>query len=550
MAPQESQGGTIMDYHLDARMPRPEQCVQRYMIERWARQQPQKVFAIFADGERWTYAEMQSRAIRTANALRALGVKQGERVLVWLPNGADCLRIWFGLNYLGAVFVPINTAYRGTLLEHAIALSEAQLMIAHADLCPRLNDVERKSVREIVILGGAPSPLDGVTVHPASALDSADERPPALERPIAPWDMQSIIFTSGTTGPSKGVMSSYVHLHQMAASAPFLSSADRYMINLPLFHSGGVMPITAMLIHGGSIAMVDSFDTDSFWPTVRKAGITTSILLGVMGGFLLKRPPSPDDKDHALKTCTYVPLNETAPQFHARFGTDIYTHFNMTEISMPIVTGANPTALGSAGRPRAGVEVRIVDENDCELPVDAVGELVVRTDCPWATSHGYASNPPATAAAWRNGWFHTGDGFRRDADGNFYFVDRLKDAIRRRGENISSFEVESEVLAYPPIREAAAIAVRSEIAEDEVCAVVAIREGEAFDPAELIAFLRPRMAHFMVPRYVRIVDALPRTPTSKIEKVKLRAEGLTADTWDREAAGIVIKREKIGAKGG
>ena len=282
---------------------------------------------------------------------------------------------------------------------------------------------------------------------------------------------------------------------------------------------------------------------------MRSAGITTSILLGVMGGFLLKRPPAPDDKDHPLKTCTYVPLNETAPQFHDRFGTDIYTHFNMTEISMPIVTGANPTALGSTGRPRSGVDVRIVDENDCELPVDAVGELVVRTDCPWATSHGYAGNPAATAAAWRNGWFHTGDAFRRDAEGNFYFVDRLKDAIRRRGENISSFEVESEVLAFPPIREAAAIAVRSEIAEDEVCAVVAVREGEKFDPAELIAFLRSRMAHFMVPRYVRVVDALPRTPTSKIEKVKLRADGLTTDTWDREAAGIVIKREKIGAKG-
>jgi len=481
--------------------------------------------------------------------LRALGVKQGERVLAWLPNNADCLRVWFGLNYLGAVFVPINTAYRGSLLEHAIGLSEARLMIAQADLCPRLKDVDRKTVRDIVVLGGAPIRLDGISFHPASALESADTNPPPLERPIAPWDMQSIIFTSGTTGPSKGVMSSYVHLHAMAGSAPFLSGSDRYMINLPMFHSGGVMPVTAMLIHGGSIAMVDSFNTEAFWPTVRKTGITTAILLGVMGGFLLKRPPSPGDKDHPLRTCTYVPLNETAPQFHARFGTDIHTHFNMTEISMPIVSGANPTALGSAGRVRAGVDVRIIDENDCELPVGAVGELVVRADCPWATSHGYAGNPVATAAAWRNGWFHTGDGFRRDAEGNFYFVDRLKDAIRRRGENISSFEVESEVLAYPAIREAAAIAVKSEIAEDEVCAVVSIREGETFDPAALIEFLRPRMAHFMVPRYVRVVEALPRTPTAKIEKVKLRAEGLTADTWDRDAAGIVVKREKIGAKG-
>jgi crotonobetaine/carnitine-CoA ligase len=213
---------------------------------------------------------------------------------------------------------------------------------------------------------------------------------------------------------------------------------------------------------------------------------------------------------------------------------------------MPIVSEPNPSALGSAGKVRAGVEVRIVDDNDCEVPVGAVGELVVRTECPWALNHGYAGNPEATAAAWRNGWFHTGDGFRKDEEGNFYFVDRLKDAIRRRGENISSFEVESEVLSHPAVREAAAVAVRSEIAEDEVMAVVAIKEGADFDPAELIEFLRPRMAHFMIPRYVRVVEGLPRTPTAKIEKVKLREAGITPDTWDRDAAGIEVKREKIG----
>ena len=416
----------------------------------------------------------------------------------------------------------------------------------HADLHQRLAEIDRKALREVVVLGGEAKPIADMIVRPASVLDSTDDMPPALERDIAPWDLQSIIFTSGTTGPSKGVLSSYIHLYSMAVSAPFLSGDDRYMINLPMFHSGGVMPVTAMLLHGGSISMVDAFNTESFWSTVKKTGITTTILLGVMGGFLLKRPPSPDDKNHPLKTCTYVPLNDTAPQFHARFGTDIHTHFNMTEISMPIVSTANPTALGSAGRPRAGVEVRLLDDNDCEVPVGTVGELAVRTECPWAMSHGYAGNPDATATAWRNGWFHTGDGFRRDAEGNFFFVDRLKDAIRRRGENISSFEVESEVLAHPAVREVAAVAVRSEIAEDEVMVVVAVREGEAFDPAELIAFLRPRMAHFMVPRFVRVVEALPRTPTAKIEKVKLRNEGLTADTWDREFVGIIVKREKIG----
>ncbi|WP_342641537.1 AMP-binding protein [Rhodoligotrophos ferricapiens] len=533
--------------HLDPRMPPREACVQRYMLEHWARQQPDKIFAVFADGSEWTYGETLKITIETANAFRRLGVAQGERVLVWLPNSADCLRVWFGLNYLGAVFVPINLAYRGGLLEHVIGLSEARLAVVHADLVPRLETVDRKTLREAVVLGGAPAQIAGLTVHSSDALSSTDATPPALERPIAPWDLQSIIFTSGTTGPSKGVLSSYLHLHQMAVSAPFLGPDDRYMINLPLFHSGGVMPVTAMLAHGGSIAMVDAFDTESFWPTVRRAKVTTVILLGVMGGFLLKRPPSPDDKNHTLRSCTYVPLNDTAPQFHARFGTDIYTHFNMTELCMPIVSGANPTALGSAGRPRAGVEVRIVDENDCEVPVGAVGELVVRTDCPWAMNHGYAGAPEATARAWRNGWFHTGDGFRRDQDGNYYFVDRLKDAIRRRGENISSFEVESELVAHPAIREAAVVAVKSEIAEDEVLAVVALNAGMSLDPVELIAFLKPRLAHFMIPRYVRVVDALPRTPTSKIQKASLREAGITPDTWDRETAGIIIKREKIGA---
>ncbi|WP_205042077.1 AMP-binding protein [Rhodoligotrophos defluvii] len=534
---------------LDPRMPPREACVQRYMLEHWARMQPDKVFAVFTDGSQWTYAETLRLAICTANAFRRLGVTQGERVLVWLPNSAECLKVWFGLNYLGAVFVPINLAYRGKLLEHVIGLSEARLAVAHVELAPRLGMVDCKGLREVVVLGGeAPQEIGDLRVHSAEILESAEETAPELDRPIAPWDLQSIIFTSGTTGPSKGVLSSYLHLHQMAVSASFLGPDDRYMINLPLFHSGGVMPVTAMLIHGGTIAMVESFNTESFWPTIRQMQVTTVILLGVMGGFLLKRPPSPDDKNHTLRTCTYVPLNDTAPQFHERFGTDVYTHFNMTELSMPIVSGSNPTALGSAGRKRAGVDVRIVDENDCEVPVGEVGELIVRTDCPWALNHGYAGNPEATAHAWRNGWFHTGDGFRMDADGNYYFVDRLKDAIRRRGENISSFEVESELLAHPAIREAAAIAVKSEIAEDEVMAVVALNPGMSLDPAELIGFLKSRLAHFMIPRYVRVVDALPRTPTSKIQKTSLREAGITSDTWDRENAGIIIKREKIGVK--
>ena len=534
-----------MTAHIDPRMPAPEDCIQRYLLQRHAANQPNKVFAVWPDGSEWSYAQTLERTIRTAHALSDLGVKQGDRVLVWLPNCAEALRVWFGLNYLGATFVPMNIAYRGTLLAHAASLSEARLAIVHAELAPHLGDVTPGHVEEAVVLMGDAPKIKGLKVHGAGVLDSDRTDPIPLDLPLCPWDLQSIIFTSGTTGPSKGVLSSYCHLYFMALSAPFLDGDDRYMVNLPVFHSGGLMPVTAMLIHGGSIVMVESFKTDRFWDTVCNTGITTSILLGVMGGFLLKQPEGPGDRNHTLRSCTYVPLNESAVQFHKRFGTDVHTHFNMTEISMPLVSDPNPTAMGSAGQPRAGVEVRIVDENDCEVPVGEMGELIVRTDCPWAMNHGYAANAPATAEAWRNGWFHTGDGFRRDAARNFYFCDRIKDAIRRRGENISSFEVESEIAEHPAVREAAVVAVKSEVAEDEVLAVVALIPGATLNSAELIEFLRPRVAHFMIPRYVRFVAELPRTPTSKIRKVELRETGLTDDTWDRDAAGISVKREAL-----
>jgi crotonobetaine/carnitine-CoA ligase len=187
----------------------------------------------------------------------------------------------------------------------------------------------------------------------------------------------------------------------------------------------------------------------------------------------------------------------------------------------------------------------VVDGNDNEVAPGAVGELIVRTALPWAMNHGYHKNPEATARAWRNGWFHTGDGFRVDEAGNFFFVDRIKDAIRRRGENISSFEVETEVCAYPAVREAAAVAVASDIAEDEVLVAVSLAQGHVLDPAALIDFLRPRLAHFMIPRYIRVLDDLPKTPTLKVQKHVLRAAGVTDDAWDREKAGIVVRRERL-----
>ena len=260
-----------------------------------------------------------------------------------------------------------------------------------------------------------------------------------------------------------------------------------------------------------------------------------------MTQFLLRQPPGPGDRDHPLRDVVTVPWNQDSRAVAARYGLRMRTAFNMTELSVPILSVANPGELGTCGRARPGIEARIVDADDIEVPHGTVGELILRSARPWEFSTGYHRDPVATAAAWRNGWFHTGDAFRRDADGNYYFVDRLKDSIRRRGENISSFEVEAEVLCHPAVLEAAAIPVPSEDGEDEVMLVLTCNAGCTLDPRELLAFLAPRMAHYMLPRYVRVVDAMPKTPTAKIEKHRLRREGVTPDSWDREVHGVTVR---------
>lgn len=534
------------------RIPGADECVLRNLLERWGRETPDQIYAIFDDGSRLKYGDLLRLARRTGNALQALGVKQGDTVLVWLPNGQECLRIWFGINMIGAVYVPINTAYRGGVLQHVVNNAGATVGVVHASLLPRLGEIDKGALRKIVVLDGEPAPLEGADVLPANTLDSRSEVAPKLERPIEPWDTQTIIYTSGTTGPSKGVLSSYAHLYATGCGIsadrdgmPYLSAADTFMVNLPLFHVGGTGPSYAMLIHGGSIAMVDRFDTGTFWSTVAKTGTTMVILLGVMASFLMKRRDNGDEANSPLKNVTVIPLSEEGIAFGKRYGVTTHTLFNMSEVSCPLATEPNPTVAAACGKPRAGVEARLVDANDCEVAIGEIGELILRTDGPWAMNHGYNKAPEATALAWRNGWFHTGDAFRVDQDGNYFFVDRFKDAIRRRGENISSFEVELEVAAHPAIREAAAVSVPSVHGEDEVLVAVSLAEGQTLDAVDLIHFLRPRMAHFMVPRYVRILGDLPKTPTNKIEKYLLRREGVTSDTFDREAAGIVIKSDPV-----
>jgi carnitine-CoA ligase len=521
-------------------------CVIGELLQRRAAERPQQPFVLFENGAHWTYSDALARVRCYAAGLAALGVRAGDFVLSWQGNGPMAVTTFLALNFLGAVYVPLNTGYRGQLLEHAVRRSGTRLMIGDGRLVGRLAGIEDCPIEQLVVIGEERPDLPAIRMMPEDVLTRAGDRPPVHE--VAPWDTHMVIFTSGTTGPSKGVLSSYLHSYTAALGFRSIGPGDRSLMQLPMFHVGGPYALLWALIHSGSTVVVDAFSVTRFWDLVRRYEITTVGLLGAMAQFLLKQPESPADRDHSLRSVVIAPFDENAIAFGRRFDVPTYTEFNMTELSVPLWAGPDPAVPGTCGRAQPGVELRLVDEHDMEVPEGQAGELVVRADRPWTISHGYLNDAEATARAWRNGWFHTGDLLRRDAEGNYFFVDRLKDVLRRRGENISSFEVESAILTHPRVREAAVVPVPGEGSEDEVLAVIVPVPGSSIDPSELIGFLRDRLAYFMIPRYIRVLDVLPKTPTQKVEKHGLRAAGVTPDTWDRVAAGVALDRERLSAR--
>ncbi len=531
----------------DPAVPAREDCVLKAMLDTRAARHPERRLALFEDGTSWTYGECLAEVRAAAAGLQRLGVRKGDRVIAWLPTGRPMILTWFAANYLGAVFVPLNTAYRGDVLAHVVNASGAALMVAHHSLVPRLDGLSLPHLRQVIVTGErAQSGHPGFTLLDESALrgDPATLDDSAV---VEHWDIQSIIYTSGTTGASKGVLSPYLQLYITAVVCyGYMRDGESILVNLPMFHIGGTSPTYCALVRSGSIYLVDGFSTTRFWDQVRQGNcVTTSGLIGVMGAFLAKTPARPDDADNPLRCVTMFPVNEDTARMARRFGFDYQTGFNMTEVATPLVTELNTRVFGSCGRPRSGIECRLVDEHDIEVTRGATGELIVRSDQPWSMNTGYNGQPEATVAAWRNGWFHTGDLFRQDDDGNYYFVDRIKDTIRRRGENVSSFEVENAVRQFPAVDEVVAVGVASEIEEQEVMVAVTSKPGLEVDPRALIEFLVPRLAYFMVPRYVRVVAEIPKTETNKPRKIVFRDQGITADTWDREKAGIRLKREKL-----
>ncbi|MFV0533101.1 MAG: AMP-binding protein [Cumulibacter sp.] len=504
-----------------------------------ARSDPMRTCLIEAGGRRATYTEVHQNALRWSRLLRDQGVARGDTVATMLPTSIAAIEIWLGIAWLGAIEVPINTAYRGRMLEHVLDDSATAIVLATSDFADVLRDplAQRESITTLVVAGG----LDERTRYLVN-IDTVDGS--LLPEPLADAELSAlamhelscILYTSGTTGPSKGVMVSWAQMFATAlggAPGVDVGPEDVLYVPFPLFHVSGKNMIYLSSLAGGHSVLKAQFKTDEFWRDVRDYGCTITLLLGAMANFVYNQPALPDDADNPLQIVTMVPVIADVAAFKERFDVQVTTVFNMTETSCPLTSdGFDLGPAGSCGRPRAGYQVRLVDELDREVPPGVLGELVLRSDEPWTQMAGYWKRPEATVAAWGNQWLHTGDGFIRDDNDNYFFVDRKKDAIRRRGENISSFEVEAQVNEHPAVLECAAVAVASEHSEDEVKVVVVLHEPASLPAADLHAYLIERMPKFMVPRYIEFVDELPKTPTQKIRKVALRADGVTADTWD------------------
>ena len=513
-----------------------------FLLLRNAQATPDRIQFQFEDGETWTCAETLRNIRRTAALFQEHGVASGDFVLVWMPSGQAIIRSWFALNYLGAIFVPINVDYRGTILKHAIAESGANMMVAHPQLVSRLDVLDEVPLDKVLCVGEAPA-LENHPVEVVSTNLDSDVAPPEHPAHVNQWDLQMIIFTSGTTGPSKGVMCPYLHMYSTGqATYGYLGSDDCILVELPMFHVGGVSPVMAGLTNCAKIALFGGFKTDQYWERIEVTGATsTSGLIGSMASFLDNVPAPTSDADNSLRMLTLM-LNQQAINVARRYDFRYISGFNMTELSGPLITEVDCDIPGSIGRPRTGCECRVVDDHDVECGPAQVGELIVRMDQPWTVNAGYLNQPEATANAWRNGWFHTGDLVTRDKNGDFFFVDRKKDAVRRRGENVSSLEVESEVLGFDAVAEAVVVGIPSEHGDEEILVAVIPQPDQKLDPRALAEYLIPLMPHYMVPRYIRTMKEFPRTPTNKIKKVDIRSDGITADTWDREAENMRLRR--------
>jgi carnitine-CoA ligase len=494
-------------------------------------------------GQTYSYEEFYDKVMRTAGMYRSLGIKHGDRVCLVLPNCPEVLFSWFGLSVIGAIMIPVNTAYKRDELAYIYNNSEAVALVAHtvfleaagaaADLAP--------SITKRICVGGAE---DGWL-----EFQQACSRSEKLEaRPvISPSDISALVYTSGTTGSPKGVM--ITHAMYVAAGQGFAlwtqsTSEDRFFTCLPYFHANTQYYSTmGALAARATLVVVERFSASRFWQQVRDANATVVNFIGMMLTVLAKQPVSDGDSNTPARlfygTPAFAP--DILDGFAERFGAELIIGFGMTETCFGTIERIGENRRGfSSGNARQHPdplftnEIRAVDEGGEDVAVGTPGELIIRNP---AVTPGYWANEKGSLEALRDGWLYTGDMVSLDEDGYLFYIDRKKDVIRRRGENISSQEVEDVLKRHPKILDSAVMAVPSDLGEDDVKAYVILVDNEHLEPIEIIDWCSENLAEFKVPRYIEMRDTFPRTPSLRVQKGELKKESsdLTKGCFDREA---------------
>ena len=518
-----------------------------------ARLSPDRPFIQMVDTAACTYGQVHAAARRVACGLIELGVAPGESVVIMLRNSLEAIHAWFGVNLIGAVEVSINTGYRGAPLEHAINQVRAGVIVIGAEFMPLLRAAAGNlpHLRTVVVVGasGETAELGSLRVvdyQCMAAKDSGADFPD-----VAYSDIASIIYTSGTTGPAKGVMMPHAQVALLArrtARNCRFSSLDTYYCFHPMYHMAGkFMGVLATLVAGARLVLDNSFSAEQWLPRIRQYGVTISGAHGPMLEMIFALPATADDRNHGLRTICSAPFpRHIARAFEQRFGVRGLEVWGMTEVGIPCWNPIDqPLREGSCGKvDEAYFEFRIVDPaTDAPLATGCTGEFVVRPKHPWTMMQGYAGMPDKTVEAWRNFWFHTGDAGYIDAEGYVYFVDRAVDRIRRRAENISSYDIEIAALKHPCVLEAAAVGIPSAYADDDdIKLCVVCRPGASIDPHDLLVHLAAMLPHYMAPRYLEFVDELPRSATNKVRRAALKQAPYGHTVWDRKANGVSLRQ--------